>query len=115
VLSPPSSFERDVERSIRDILRGKEYSLTHQEIISGIPTDIVVEISGRKIVIECDGDRYHRLWGPSAGLDVPTGKDFLQDKVFLKSGISKVFHVRAADFYQNPNELPEIAAYLRQI
>jgi hypothetical protein len=89
--------------------------LTHQEIISGIPTDIVVEISGKKIAIECDGDRYHRLWGPNGVLDGPTGKDFMQDKVFLKSGIAKVFHVRFMEFYQNQTELPEIAEYLRQL
>jgi len=107
-LYPPNRFERDVEQTLRDILRGKSYSLTHQPIISGIPTDYLVEVAGKKVAIECDGDRYHQLWGPAGPIDVPPGKDALQDQVFRRSGIDKVIHIRASKFYEGSRDIPEL-------
>lgn len=113
-LYPPNRFEQDVELTVHDILRGLRYSLTHQAIISGVPTDIFIEVNGKKIAIECDGDRYHQLWGPTGPIDFPTGKDSLQDRVFLRSGIDKVIHIRASTFYERSRDIPELLELLDQ-
>jgi hypothetical protein len=114
VLSPPNNFELSVERTVRDILRGYKYKLEHQAIIAGIPTDILVTLEdGRTIAIECDGDRYHQLWGPSGTLKAQTGRDHIQDAIFLKCGVDRVFHILSSEFFRAPADLPALAAYVR--
>lgn len=114
VLSPPNNFELSVERTVRDILRGYKYKLEHQAIIAGIPTDILVTLEdGRTIAIECDGDRYHQLWGPSGTLKAQTGRDHIQDAIFLKCGVDRVFHILSSEFFKAPGDLPALAAYVR--
>ena len=114
VLSPPNNFELSVERTVRDILRGYAYTLEHQAIFAGIPTDILVKFEdGRTIAIECDGDRYHQLWGPSGALRGRTGRDHIQDAIFLKSGVDRVFHILSSEFFRAPADLPALAAYVR--
>ncbi len=53
----PSDFEREVMKSLREA----GYRVTPQWRAGAYRIDLVVEGDGRRLAIECDGDRYHPL------------------------------------------------------
>ncbi len=99
--SAANKFEKDVRNWLVNEVRIKEEEIKGQVVVKGIATDWVVERNGRKLVIECDGDLWHRTSGPDG--DVPFGRDNIQDKVFAACGY-RVMHIRDGDFYHAPRE-----------
>ena len=91
-----SIFESDVVAEIQKVLYVQGRHIQERRLICGIETDLVISTSGRPIVVECDGDRYHRTRGPDGG--TPMGADILQDRIFILSGY-EVCHILASDFY----------------
>src|SRR5258707_13537523 len=54
---PQSSFEREVMK----YLETTGYRLAPQWKVGSFRIDLVVEGNGKRLAIECDGDRYHPL------------------------------------------------------
>jgi hypothetical protein len=91
----PNGFERSVEGVLREVLKGTHSSLSQAPIISGVATDLLVLIGDRRILIECDGDRFHLSTGPDGG--TPLGRDRLQDRLFEVFGY-EVVHIRDSEW-----------------
>jgi hypothetical protein len=90
-----NGFERSVEGALREVLKGTPSSLSQAPIIAGIATDLVVHIGDRRIIIECDGDRFHLSTGPDGGTFL--GRDRLQDRLFEVFGY-EVVHIRDSEW-----------------
>ena len=73
-----------------------------QRVIAGIATDFVITRGDRRIVVECDGDRYHLSTGPDGGQ--PLGRDSIQDSIFTIFGY-EVVHIRDSEFSTPPGKL----------
>lgn len=99
--SKPNKFERDVRTWLINEVGVREQELGQHTVVKGIGTDWTIERNGVKLIIECDGDRWHRSVGPDG--DVPLGRDLIQDKVFEACGY-RVVHIRDSEFYQAPRE-----------
>ena len=95
--NPPNSFENDVERWLKNTF-GPTLSIESQVVIAGIATDFVIGRSGKKFVIECDGNQYHLTGGPDGGQQL--GRDIIQDRVLAQFGYS-VLHILYSEF-QSP-------------
>lgn len=65
-------------------------------VIAGIESDFLVTAGGRRLLIECDGDTYHRTWGPDGGTVL--GKDLVQDRARERLGYT-IIHVLASDLF----------------
>lgn len=114
----PNRFELDVERTVRDILADKSYSIEPQKVIGGVVTDWYVEVDGKKFVIECDGNRHHVLSGPDGGLAEggerwrAPARDDVQDKVLRLFGVTPI-HVLCSTFYESNGDVPALVSALR--
>ena len=71
-------------------------NIKRSRLIAGIESDLLVRVGGRNVIIECDGDAYHRTWGPDGGT-VP-GKDLVQDRARQRLGYT-IVHVLASDLF----------------
>lgn len=109
----PTRNGRSLERKVKDALIrecGVPSGNVHESMtIAGIESDLLVVTGGRRIIVECDGDQYHRTWGPDGG--TPLGKDIVQDRARERLGYS-VVHVLASDFFGERS--PEVLSMLRQ-
>lgn len=98
----PSQFSRAFEGRVREWLQNdlfiQEDDFAESDSIAGLSPDIVIDKNGRRVIIECDGERYHRTSGPDGGTLL--GKDIVQDRIFHKFGYS-VVHIRGLDFHSN--------------
>lgn len=88
-------FERSVKRELGKVLRGIPFSLSHAYVIGGVATDFLLHFDERRIIVECDGDRFHLSHGPDGGQ--PLGRDRLQDKLFKLFGF-EVVHIRDSEW-----------------
>jgi very-short-patch-repair endonuclease len=100
-----NSFERQVEKALRGQFQDGQYTLQFGHIVAGIATDFLLEYSGRRIIIECDGDKFHRSTGPNGG--IPLGNDRLQDSLLTLHGY-EVVHIRDSEVIS-----PNIQSILR--
>jgi very-short-patch-repair endonuclease len=84
-----SSFERDVMKR----LAGAGYRVTAQWKIGTFRLDLVVEGGGKRLAVECDGDRFHPLEKLSEDLD--------RQSVLERMGW--IFtRIRSSEFLRNP-------------
>ena len=84
-----SSFERDVMKRL--IAAG--YRVAPQWRVGAFRIDLVVEGDGRRLAIECDGDRYHPLEKLPEDMD--------RQSVLERMGW--IFtHIRGTEFFRNP-------------
>ncbi len=102
-------FERAVKRELGKVLRGIPFSLSHAYVIGGVATDFLLHFEERRIIIECDGDRFHLSHGPDGGQ--PLGRDRLQDKLFKLLGF-EVVHIRDSEWVSH-NRMSLLRSKLR--
>jgi very-short-patch-repair endonuclease len=88
-------FERRFLAWFRETFSAKRWHLDSQSVIAGIAVDFTVSSGNKRLVIECDGDAYHRSRGPDGGK--PLGKDVIQDRILTRFGYD-VLHVRYYQF-----------------
>lgn len=110
---PANNFESDVHRVLRERLRILPQRIDAGRLVAGIETDFIIRTEGRPVVVECDGDAYHRTQGPDGGTS--TGADILQDRLLERCGYV-VFHVSSSDFYgpHSAKVFSDLEAVLRQ-
>ncbi|WP_055478290.1 AAA domain-containing protein [Sphaerimonospora mesophila] len=84
-----SDFERRVLRTL--VARG--YRVTPQYPVGSLRIDLVVHGDGRKLAIECDGDKYH---GPDQW------ESDLRRQTILERLGWRFWRVRGSAFYRNP-------------
>jgi len=92
---PTNDFERAVGDILQTIFPSPEFTVTPHQIVATIATDFVITGRNKRLIIECDGEFYHRLAGPNGG--APKGADLIQDKLFKRLGY-EVFHLPQRDF-----------------
>ena len=88
-------FERSVEGALREVLTGTPSSISQGPVVAGVATDLLVQMGNRRIIIECDGDRFHLSTGPDGG--EPLGRDRIQDRLFEVFGY-EVVHIRDSEW-----------------
>jgi very-short-patch-repair endonuclease/DNA polymerase III delta prime subunit len=85
-----SPFEREVLRRLTDA----GYRVTSQWRVGYYRIDMVVEGAGRRLAIECDGDRYHPL--------EKLADDMARQAILERLGWQFV-RIRGSAFYRNPH------------
>lgn len=86
-----NQFEAAVLHSAMSLLGEDRCDYHIHERIGGVEADLVIRTPQGAVVIESDGEAFHRLIGPDGG--VLQGKDQGQDIFFSKLGIDAVIHV----------------------
>lgn len=89
---PPQSFERMLYADLQTELDLSSEELELQVWVAGCECDIRIG----KVLIECDGDQFHRSWGPDG--DVALGPDVIQDEIASQFGY-RVVHVRDSEYF----------------
>ena len=93
---PLNQFEMSVLHSAMSLL-GEERCTYHiHERIAGVEADLVIRAPEGAVIIESDGEAFHRLIGPDGG--VLQGKDKGQDLFFKKLGVKAVIHVGSQEW-----------------
>lgn len=87
----PNDFEDSVVSSTRNLLREDRCLYHSNKSICGVEVDLLIESEHGSVIIEADGEAYHRLIGPDGG--ILRGKDRAQDVFFEKLGVKAVIHV----------------------
>jgi transketolase N-terminal domain/subunit/very-short-patch-repair endonuclease len=89
----PNRFEKSVYEQLQSLI---PHGLTIEpfHVVEGIATDFLVTTGKRRIIIECDGVRYHRTRH-----NARLGKDLIQDRVFANRGY-EVLHILDKDWFQ---------------
>lgn len=64
--------------------------LTRSAWVGPVETDIIVRRGDKQLIIECDGDKFHQIYGSETG--AVRGRDIIQDLLFKKCGY-EVVHV----------------------
>lgn len=90
------SFESDVVQALIEECGVSRRDIISQRHVAGIQTDIIIPTASKAVIIECDGDAFHRTAGPDGG--TPIGRDIIQDRIFEKCGYD-VLHVLSSEFY----------------
>lgn len=87
-----NGLEAEVNSALEHIAsdRGDGFGFRSQGSVGGIPIDFMVVYNDAKLIIECDGDKHHRLGGKSTGRML--GKDVIQDRMFRALGY-RVLHI----------------------
>lgn len=86
-----NNFEASVLSSTMDLLGEDRCSYHIHKSICGVEADLLIESKYGNVIIEADGEAYHRLIGPDGGM--LRGKDKAQDAFFEKLGVKAVIHV----------------------
>jgi very-short-patch-repair endonuclease len=99
--------ESELERLVFDRLLSAGYRVTAQWKVGYYRIDLVVEGSGRRLAIECDGDRYHPL--------EKLAEDMERQAVLERLGW-RFARVRGSEFFRDPERAmrPVWAALERQ-
>ena len=84
-----SPFERDVLK----LLIGKEYRVKTQWQVGYFRIDMVVEGGGKRLAVECDGDRYHPI--------EKLAEDIERQTILERLGW-KFIRIRGTAFYRDP-------------
>ena len=87
----PNSFETSVLNSAMTLLGEHRYPYYVREQLGGVETDLMIVTPHGNVVIEADGEAFHRLIGPDGGM--LRGKDQAQDRFLTKFGVKGVIHV----------------------
>ncbi|MDN3351323.1 AAA domain-containing protein [Actinomadura sp. DC4] len=90
-----SRCESDFERRVLRQLLARGYRVTPQHPVGSLRIDLVVRGAGRKLAIECDGDRYH---GPDQW-----EADLRRQLVLERLGW-RFWRVRGSAFYRDPDK-----------
>ncbi|MBO2451195.1 AAA family ATPase [Actinomadura barringtoniae] len=88
-----SRCDSDFERKVLRMLLARDYLVTPQYPVGSLRIDLVVRGNGRKLAIECDGDKYH---GPDQWED-----DLRRQTVLERLGW-RFWRVRGSVFYRDP-------------
>jgi very-short-patch-repair endonuclease len=95
---PPGDLEArcesDFERRVLRMLLARGYAVSPQHRVGGLRIDLVVHGGGRRLAIECDGDKYH---GPDQW-----DADLRRQRVLERLGW-RFWRVRGSAFYRDPN------------
>ncbi|WP_157432845.1 AAA domain-containing protein [Actinomadura rifamycini] len=90
---PESRCESDFERRVLRMLLDRGYLVTPQHPVGNLRIDLVVRGGGRKLAVECDGDKFH---GPDQWED-----DLRRQTVLERLGW-RFWRVRGSVFYRDP-------------
>jgi very-short-patch-repair endonuclease len=85
--------DSDFERRVLRMLLSRGYLVTPQHPVGNLRIDLVVHGGGRKLAIECDGDKFH---GPDQWED-----DLRRQNVLERLGW-RFWRVRGSSFYRDP-------------
>ena len=85
-----SPFERDVLKKLTDA----GYRVTTQVEVGYFRIDMVVEGQGKRLAVECDGDRYHPI--------EKLAEDINRQSILERLGW-KFSRIRGSSFYRNPD------------
>ena len=85
--------DSDFERRVLRMLLSRSYVVTPQHPVGNLRIDLVVRGGGRKLAIECDGDKFH---GPDQWED-----DLRRQNVLERLGW-RFWRVRGSSFYRDP-------------
>jgi very-short-patch-repair endonuclease len=86
--------ESDFERRVLRMLLARDYRVSVQHPVGNLRIDLVVNGGGRRIAIECDGDKFH---GPDQWED-----DLRRQQVLERLGW-RFWRVRGSVFYRDPD------------
>jgi len=86
-----NNFEAAVLSSTMNLLGDERCAYHIHKSICGVEADLLIESKHGNVIIEADGEAYHRLIGPDGGM--LRGKDQAQDVFFEKLGVKAVVHV----------------------
>ena len=89
-------FEMSVLHSAMSLLGEDRCTYHIHERMAGVEADLVIRAPEGSVIIESDGEAFHRLIGPDGG--VPQGKDRGQDLFFKKLGVKAVIHVGSKEW-----------------
>jgi very-short-patch-repair endonuclease len=90
-----SRCESDFERRVLRLLLARGYRVTPQHPVGSLRIDLVVRGAGRKLAIECDGDKYH---GPDQW------EADLRRQLILERLGWRFWRVRGSAFYRDPDK-----------
>ena len=93
-----SRCESDFERRVLRLLLARGYRVTPQHPVGSLRIDLVVRGAGRKLAIECDGDKYH---GPDQW------EADLRRQLILERLGWRFWRVRGSAFYRDPDKAME--------
>lgn len=85
--------ESDFERRVLRMLLARDYRVAAQHPVGNLRIDLVVHGGGRRIAVECDGDKFH---GPDQWED-----DLRRQQVLERLGW-RFWRVRGSVFYRDP-------------
>jgi len=91
-----NQFEMSVMHSAMNLLGEDRCTYHIHERMAGVEADLVIRAPEGAVIIESDGEAFHRLIGPDGGL--LQGKDHGQDLFFKKLGVKAVIHVGSKDW-----------------
>ncbi len=89
-----NTFEVSVYEWLQKTCGFSAHETESQRVIAGIATDFVITRGERRIVVGCDGDRYHLSTGPDGGQVL--GRDSIQDSISAIYGY-EVVHIRDSE------------------
>lgn len=93
-----SSAESDFERKVMKSLLNKGYTVYPQWKVGAYRMDMVVEDGNNRIVIECDGERWHTLDN--------LGDDMKRQAILERLGW-RFIRIRGSEFYKDPDKTME--------
>lgn len=85
--------ESDFERRVLRMLLARDYRVSVQHPVGSLRIDLVVRGGGRRIAVECDGDKFH---GPDQWED-----DLRRQRILERLGW-RFWRVRGSVFYRDP-------------
>lgn len=87
--------ESDFEKKVASIIMDAGYKVTPQWKVGSYRIDMVVEGNGKRLAVECDGDKWHTL-------------DNLQDDLNRQAILERLgwtfVRIRGTQFYRNPDK-----------
>jgi hypothetical protein len=91
-----NKFEMAVLHAALNLVGEDRCTYHIHERIAGVEADLLIRAPEGMVVIESDGEAFHRLIGPDGG--VLQGKDQGQDIFFRKLGVKAVIHVGSQEW-----------------
>jgi hypothetical protein len=91
-----NKFEMSVLNAALNLIGEDRCTYHVHERVAGVEADLLIRAPEGMVVIESDGQAFHRLIGPDG--DIPQGKDQGQDIFFRKLGVKAVIHVGSQEW-----------------
>ena len=102
-----SRVQSEFERLVLADLVGRGYRVTTQFQVGRYSIDLVAECDGRRMAIECDGDRFHGLEQLEADM---------QRQALLERLGWRFIRIRGSSFFRDPDQaMAEVVARLRAV